>query len=189
MKNLRLAASILLLGGLALILLFRVSITPPTQSQPVAVSGFGAGSASAAPSSSAVLPRPLTRDSAESRPQNAGSLASRAGEFVVDSKIPTNLSQEAVLQNIRRAVREYGEMFNGNPIGNNPEITAALSGKNPKHVDFLKGQPGVGLSPDGEMIDSWGTPYFFHQVSGTVMEVRSAGPDKIMWTSDDLVIE
>jgi hypothetical protein len=91
------------------------------------------------------------------------------------------------LENMARAVRQYGAMFGGNPVGTNPEITAALSGKNPKQINFLNGVPGIRIDQDGAMIDSWGTPYFFHQLSGTEMEIHSAGPDKIMWTADDLV--
>ena len=43
------------------------------------------------------------------------------------------------------------------------------------------------VNENGEMVDPWGTPYFFHQLSGHEMEIHSAGPDKIMWTFDDLV--
>jgi hypothetical protein len=43
------------------------------------------------------------------------------------------------------------------------------------------------VNGDGELVDPWGTPYFFHQLSGTDMEIRSAGPDKTMWTDDDLM--
>ena len=43
------------------------------------------------------------------------------------------------------------------------------------------------INARGELIDNWGTPFFFHQVSGTEMEIRSAGPDMKMWTADDLV--
>jgi len=39
------------------------------------------------------------------------------------------------------------------------------------------------------LVDAWGTPFFFHQLSGHEMEIHSAGPDKIMWTADDLVTE
>ena len=45
------------------------------------------------------------------------------------------------------------------------------------------------INSQGELIDPWGTPYFFHQLSGTEMEIHSAGPDKVMWTQDDLVIK
>jgi hypothetical protein len=94
-----------------------------------------------------------------------------------------------VMQNVRRAVRQYGDMFNGNPVGTNPEITAALSGKNPKQINFIDSNAGMRVNDQGEMIDPWGTPYFFHQISGTQMEIHSAGPDRIMWTSDDLVAQ
>ena len=114
-------------------------------------------------------------------------LAARAGQYIAPAGPPTNLPPETILQNLHRVIHQYGEMFGGDPVGTNPEITAALSGKNPKQIDFLAGQPGVRINANGELVDSWGTPYFFHQLSGTSMEIHSAGPDKMMWTSDDLV--
>ena len=114
-------------------------------------------------------------------------LAARAGELVPDSNPRTEVRPETALQNIRRAVRQYGEMFGGNPVGTNPEITSQLSGDNPRHINFINPQPGARKNANGELLDAWGTPYFFHQISGSEMEIHSAGPDKIMWTSDDLV--
>ncbi len=96
------------------------------------------------------------------------------------------LPPETVLENMRTTIRQYGAMFDGNPVGTNPEITKALQGDNPKHINFLKAD-GNRVNGNGELVDVWGTPYFFHQLSGTEMEIRSAGPDKRMWTSDDLV--
>ena len=84
-------------------------------------------------------------------------------------------------------IRQYGSMFDGNPVGTNLEITRALDGENPKETRFLRPEAGMRTNNIGELIDSWGTPYFFHQLSGHEMEIRSAGPDRIMWTSDDLV--
>ena len=69
-------------------------------------------------------------------------------------------------------------MFGGNPVGTNPEITSQLSGKNPKHINFIKPEAGMRINESGELIDPWGTPYFFHQLSGADMEIHSAGPDK-----------
>jgi hypothetical protein len=88
---------------------------------------------------------------------------------------------------MRTTIRQYGQMFGGNPVGNNAEITAALDGNNPRHIHFLKAD-GNRVNENGELVDVWGTPYFFHQLSGTQMEIRSAGPDRIMYTLDDLVI-
>ena len=100
----------------------------------------------------------------------------------------TNFEPAIVLENMSRALRQYGEMFGGNPVGTNPEITSQLSGNNPKHINFLTPRPGIRINENGELLDPWGTPYFFHQLSGSDTEVRSAGPDKILWTSDDLVV-
>jgi hypothetical protein len=101
---------------------------------------------------------------------------------------PSGLPPATVLENMRTAIRQYGSMFDGNPIGTNLEITQALNGENPKEAKFLKAEAGLRLNQKGELIDSWGTPFFFHQLSGKEMEIRSAGPDRIMWTADDLVI-
>ena len=99
----------------------------------------------------------------------------------------TNFAPATVLQNVGRAIRQYGGMFGGNPVGTNPEITAALAGNNPRHISFLNAEAGMRVDDHGEMIDPWGTPYFFHQLSGHEMEIRSAGQDRKMWTFDDLV--
>ncbi len=88
-----------------------------------------------------------------------------------------------------RAIKLYGSMFGGNPVGSNAEITRSLNGENPRQARFLKAEEGLRTNEKGELIDPWGTPYFFHQLSGSQMEIRSAGPDKIMWTADDLVIK
>jgi hypothetical protein len=98
------------------------------------------------------------------------------------------LEPMTVLENMRIRIRQYGEKFGGNPVGTNPEITRALQGNNPKQINFLKAD-GNRVNERGELVDVWGTPYFFHQLSATLMEIHSAGPDRIMFTPDDLVIK
>ncbi len=72
----------------------------------------------------------------------------------------------------------------GNPVGENSEITAALTGANPIGFAFLpKDHPAINAA--GELCDRWGTPFRFHQLSGTQMEIRSAGPDRKFGTADD----
>jgi hypothetical protein len=99
------------------------------------------------------------------------------------------LTPAAILQNMRSAVRDYGARFGGNPFGNNREITAKLNGGNLKQIVFLKEEDGMRINQRGELIDNWGTPFFFHQISGSEMEIRSAGPDHKMWTADDLILK
>jgi hypothetical protein len=121
-------------------------------------------------------------------PDNPGSAASTASPAGPASPAQiTDIPPSIVLENTARAIRQYGAMFGGNPVGNNAEITSQLNGNNPKHINFINAASGMRINADGELIDPWGTPYFFHQISGTDTEIHSAGPDKIMWTSDDLV--
>ncbi len=75
----------------------------------------------------------------------------------------------------------------GNPIGQNADITAALTGRNSLGFAFIPpNHPAI--NSKGELCDRWGTPFFFHQESGTQMEIRSAGPDRRLWTADDAVV-
>ena len=84
-------------------------------------------------------------------------------------------------------IRDYRTLAGENPVGTNAEIMQAMMGKNPKEAKL--GPPeGMQLNEKGELIDRWGTPYFFHQLSRDQMEIRSAGADKTMWTDDDPVV-
>jgi hypothetical protein len=101
----------------------------------------------------------------------------------------TTLPPVTALENMRTTVRQYTLRFGENPVGDNSEITAALNGKNPKQVSFLNPDDGLRVNGQGQLVDHWDTPYFFHQLSRTEMEIQSAGPDRKMWTGDDLVIK
>jgi hypothetical protein len=92
-----------------------------------------------------------------------------------------------VLSNMRIVIKRYGSQYGGNPVGLNAEITAALNGGNTNQARFINEDSGLRINGRGELVDYWGTPFFFHQLSATEMEIRSAGPDKVMWTPDDLV--
>ena len=73
----------------------------------------------------------------------------------------------------------------GNPVGNNIEITAALTGHNKLRLALIpRDHPAINQA--GELCDRWGTPFFFHAESATRMEIRSAGPDRRMWSADDV---
>ncbi len=96
---------------------------------------------------------------------------------------------------IRRDLQILDELFGafhtnfprlGNPVGENHEITAALLGDNPAKFPFLS-RSHRALNAKGELCDRWGTPFRFHQISGTTMEIRSAGPDRKFGTPDDAV--
>ena len=75
----------------------------------------------------------------------------------------------------------------GNPVGENTEITAALTGRNSLHIALIP-RKHPAINARGELCDRWGTPFFFHQLSGTSLEIRSAGPDRRMRNEDDVVL-
>ena len=75
----------------------------------------------------------------------------------------------------------------GNPVGNNRDITTALTGRNPRGMVFLlPDHPAIG--PDGQLRDRFGNPFHFHAESGTRMMVRSGGPDGRLFTPDDVTM-
>ncbi len=70
-------------------------------------------------------------------------------------------------------------------MGANEEFAAALLGKNAAREVFLTA-PHAALNDQGQLIDRWGTPLFFHVRESARIDIRSAGPDRNMWTDDDL---
>ena len=93
---------------------------------------------------------------------------------------------ETEVAQLQLSVRDFRAAFGSNPVGNNAEVTSALLGQNPRRASFLD-RSEVKLNEQGELLDRWGYPYFFHAITGTFMEVRSAGPDGVLFTSDDVV--
>ena len=72
------------------------------------------------------------------------------------------------------------------PTAGNREIVQALLGRNAYKIRFLA--PAFPfLNEDGELVDRWRTPLYFHFVEATEVGIRSAGPDRKMWTDDDVV--
>jgi hypothetical protein len=133
------------------------------------------------------VPAPTRTESPTANPTTSPTSDTAAS---VPPQAPTEaqgLPPQVVLDNARVAMHNYNSAFGENPVGDNSEITAALMGKNPKQSNFITTESGLRVNAKGEMIDAWGTPFFFHQLSGQVMEIRSAGEDRKMWTSDDQV--
>ncbi len=93
------------------------------------------------------------------------------------------------VQSVGMMLEEFRRAFGAMPVGElNDEIVRRLQGENPKGIAVLpKKHPAI--SADGELLDRWGTPFRFHPESAWVMTVRSAGPDKKMWTSDDILTD
>ena len=74
----------------------------------------------------------------------------------------------------------------GLPIGNDSDLARALTGHNPMHLVVIPpNHPAI--TADGHLRDRWGTPYFIHPRGNNAFEIRSAGPDRKLFTNDDAI--
>ena len=70
--------------------------------------------------------------------------------------------------------------------GENEEITAQLRGENARHLAVLPPDHPA-INAQGQLLDRWGAPFYFHPMSRDLIQIRSAGPDSKLWTTDDVV--
>jgi hypothetical protein len=141
-------------------------------------------------------PRGPQRGSSDSgATQPFGPAKSNASGSYVEADYPIAAPLNAPSSNIAQDLDVLQRLFEawqsnfpreGNPVGENAEIAAALMGDNRLGLALVpKGHRAV--NERGELCDRWGTPFRFHQLSGTKMEIRSAGPDRKFATEDDAV--
>jgi Predicted exporters of the RND superfamily len=71
------------------------------------------------------------------------------------------------------------------PLSANEDWADLFRGKNAAREEFLPAQH-IALNAQGQLIDRWQRPLFFHALGGGRFEIRSAGPDGVMWTEDDI---
>src|SRR5947207_1826932 len=62
---------------------------------------------------------------------------------------PPPMDPDTLVNNMRIAINNYASMFNGNPVGTNPEITAELNGGNAKSARFIKEDSGLRINARG----------------------------------------
>lgn len=92
---------------------------------------------------------------------------------------------EEDLEIVESIFESYLWAFKELPEGaDNHHLIKALLGDNPKKVVFM--DESLRLDAQGNLLDRWGTPYFFHKQSSTELEIISAGPDQRLWSSDDI---
>ena len=99
--------------------------------------------------------------------------------------VPAQESDQLELENVAFLFRDYRLALSQLPTGTNAEITAALQGNNLRQLR-LPIPENAHINAQGELCDAWKTPYFFHSISSSHIEIRSAGPDQIMGNADDL---
>ena len=162
-------------------------VRPPALPKAPPAVPFGTSSTMAVPPSGSIP----TRDSLVGQPALAApklselsttespSIASRIGS--------PNTKPEQEAQVVLDLLKVYRRLFGAFPAGeNNQQFVNALLGANKEKLPLLP-HDHPRLNANGELVDAWDTPFFFHQNSRTSVEVRSAGPDRLMYTDDDIV--
>ncbi|MEY4483204.1 MAG: hypothetical protein RL693_656 [Verrucomicrobiota bacterium] len=110
------------------------------------------------------------------------------GEIILQHYADPARPPEEDLTGMAHALDNFALLVKGDtpvPLGANEEIARALKGKNRVQMRFLP-ETSPAFNPAGQIIDRWGTPLFFHANDRTRLDIRSAGPDRVMWTADDL---
>lgn len=172
MKRLLVVIAVL---ALALLVTWRVGVFAPKPPPP------------AAPPAGAAPEPPRAGQHPAAPPAPAAPTADEPSSLAAELNSPTTdiRSDLSIVSDVVEAFRTNFPR-DGNPIGDNAEITAALAGRNKLGLVLISPRHPA-INARGELCDRWGTPFFFHAVSGTRMEIRSAGPDRKMWTDDDAV--
>ena len=156
---------------------------PVIVAEPQSTQGQGVGGRDAdalATGSRTPLSRPQSR-SPSIDPSTPG--VDRPG--ILEDLHATGATPQSDVAIVSHALQAYWSVYQAFPEGDNTEILAALSGENARGITWV----GAGEAPTnsvGQLVDRWGSPYYFHRLSGDWMEVRSAGPDLLMWTEDDV---
>jgi len=182
------------IAGLAAACLLLQPLDPPREASPL--------------ESSRERPLPLPPPSSALEPRSEAPAAERAPgprpfsffgpeESVEDPRQPRLLrgygAQELEpiddLLLVRGVLLEFWRLA-GNPdqmrLDSNAAILRSLTGGNEAALAFVSPDNGF-LDAEGQLLDRWGAPLFFHANSVVDIEIRSSGADGRRYTEDDLV--
>jgi len=110
------------------------------------------------------------------------------GSSILKDYAAPNRPVEDDLTDLSHALKNFALLVKGSdpiPLGANEEIALALLGKNRARLAFLP-KDSQALNAQGQLIDRWGTPLWFHASTRERIDIRSAGPDQKLWTNDDV---
>jgi hypothetical protein len=144
-------------------------------------------------------PRPALTEMATNQPARPASVgdtlavpvpvgAPLLGETILREYATTNSTPERDLTLVARLMDNSLLLLKSaghRPLSANEDWAAMWRGENAARERFLPDQH-VAINGQGQVIDRWRTPLFFHALGGGRYEVRSAGPDRQLWTPDDL---
>ena len=91
---------------------------------------------------------------------------------------------KSLLSECSLIIKNYDQFF----LPDNAHVVKFLQGENPDRLAWLpKDHPSI--SEEGELIDRFSSPIYFHRLGGFRYEFRSAGEDGKHWTADDVTLK
>ncbi|MEP4079740.1 hypothetical protein [Haloferula sp.] len=112
------------------------------------------------------------------------------GDTLLDSYASEDTEPIDDLRKINRLLGGYFSVIKDQtkyPIGGNADLAACLLGENANRMPFLRPDHPA-LNSESLLIDRWGTPLSVHPEAAREITLRSAGPDRTMFTDDDLIL-
>jgi hypothetical protein len=100
------------------------------------------------------------------------------------TNIPAEKEPEILLEMLQAWRRQTGTFPTAE---DNRQLVSKLIGNNEDQLRLFPASHAR-ISATGELIDGWGSPFVFHHVSSHYLEIRSAGPDRTVYTADDIVV-
>ena len=98
------------------------------------------------------------------------------------------VSPEEEVRIVGRLLDAYRESMGFYPTAEgNAGVVRQLGGLYQNRRAFIRSE-NQAIDEGGRLLDAYGGPYFFHFLSSEVVEIRSAGMDKELYTSDDTLV-
>ncbi|MFD2256711.1 hypothetical protein ACFSSA_08490 [Luteolibacter algae] len=72
-------------------------------------------------------------------------------------------------------------------IATNQQLSAFLKGENPEDLQYVS-PDSAAFNNDGLLVDRWDSPIIIHPLGTGLLELRSAGPDRVPYNEDDIGI-
>lgn len=149
--------------------------------------GIASGTLAASDASIAAIPQSESNPSAAlpSSPPGSGQEKEQSG--LMDAYGSPRVTPEQDLELLQQVLHTCFTAVRGaadQVSGSNAEVTAFLTGSNSEKLEFISREHRA--VKNGELVDRWGAAIFFHFIAPGVVEIRSSGPDKKMWSSDDV---
>ena len=149
---------------------------------------FSKPATSAAPEAESIASATTVTTVTSSGGEASGKPKPLLGETILRDYASTNLPPENDLKLMSRLMDNSLLLLKSaanRPLSANEDWADLLRGKNGAGERFLSDDHGA-LNEQHQLVDRWGTPLFFHAVGNGRYDIRSAGPDKTLWTEDDI---